>query len=60
MDKILFLALFVLGSLFLNASHIPAWLLGGKRPTHRNWKIYGIVGMTIYVLIFVLANTFYD
>jgi antibiotic biosynthesis monooxygenase (ABM) superfamily enzyme len=40
-----------------NASHIPAWFFGSGKPTHPHWKLYGIVGASIWVLILILANT---
>jgi len=55
--KILFITLFIIGGLFFNASHIAAWFLGAGKPKHPNWKLYGIIGVAIWVLILVLANT---
>jgi len=55
--KILFFVLFLLGALFLNASHIPAWLLGSEKPSREHWKTYGIIGIAIWILILILANT---
>jgi hypothetical protein len=52
----IFMILFVTGALFINASHIPAWFLGNEKPTHPNWKFYGFVGITIWILILILAN----
>jgi len=55
--KFLFIILFIVGALFLNASHIPGWLLGAGKPTHPNWKLYGIIGIAIWIMILILANT---
>jgi hypothetical protein len=49
--------LFIIGSLFVNASHIPAWIIGAGKPTHSHWKLYGAIGFIIWLLIFILANT---
>lgn len=57
MKEPIFIILFILGGLFLNASHIPAWWLGAGKPTHQYWKIYGLIGLGIYFLMFVLANS---
>ncbi len=54
--KILLIVLFVLGSLFINASHIPAWFLSGNKPTHKGWKTYLFIGILFYLIILVLAN----
>ena len=48
--------LFIIGGLFLNASHIPSWIMGASRPTHPHWKVYGIIGVLMWLLIAVLAN----
>lgn len=55
--KYLLISLFILGALFSNASHIPVWFLGGERPTHSHWKLYGLIALVIWLLIFYLANT---
>jgi len=53
---ILFIILFIISSLFINASHIIPWFFGGQKPNHFYWKIYAIIGIIIYILIFILAN----
>lgn len=58
--QIIFIILFILGSLFINASHIPAWFLSGDKPTHKGWKAYLLIGTAIYLIILVLANTTLD
>lgn len=50
------IVLFIIGGLFLNASHIPAWLLAGGKPTHAHWKLYALIGAMIWVVLAVLAN----
>jgi hypothetical protein len=55
--KYLFIILFIIGALFLNASHIPLWFLGAGKPTHPHWKLYGIIAIAIWLLILILANT---
>jgi len=55
--KYLFITLFVLGSCFFMASHIPAWYLSGEKPTHPHWKLYGIIAIGFWVLLLILANT---
>ncbi len=57
MAKFLFIFLFIIGALFLNASHILAWFLGAGKPTHPRWKFYGAVGLIFWSLILILANT---
>jgi len=57
MTRLLFIILFILGALFFNASHIPTWFLGAGKPTHLHWKTYGFIGIIIWLLILVLANT---
>ena len=52
-----FIILFIIGSLFINASHIIPWFLGGQKPNHLHWKTYTIIGVFTYILIFVIANT---
>jgi len=52
----LFIILFILGSLFFNAAHIPAWLLGAGKPTEPHWKVYALIGASIWLLLFLLAN----
>lgn len=55
--KIAFIILlFVFGALFSNASHIPAWILGGEKPTHPHWKTYGLIALGIWVTLLVLIN----
>ena len=49
--------LFIIGGLFMNASHIPAWLLGAGKPSHPHWKLYGLIGAAIWLFTFILANT---
>lgn len=56
MAKFLFIFLFIIGALFLNASHIPAWFLGAGKPTRPHWKFYGAVGLILWFLILILAN----
>lgn len=56
MNIILVVVLFVIGALFINASHIPAWLFGDGKPTHKNWKIYGAVSFVVFILMFIAAN----
>ncbi len=53
----IFVILFIVGALFLNASNIPSWFLGAGKPTHQYWKLYGIIGAAIWLLILILANT---
>lgn len=55
MKTALFIILFIIGGLFLNAAHIPAWFLSGKKPEHKNWKTYGIIGIIIWLLLAVLV-----
>lgn len=55
--KYLFVFLFIIGGLFINVSHIFAWWLDGKKPTHNHWKLYGFIGFGIWLLIVILANT---
>jgi len=57
MEKLLFLTLFIIGALFINASHLPAWFLGGTKPAHQHWKLYAVIGIVIYSFILILANT---
>lgn len=57
---VVFIVLFILGSLFINASHIPAWFLSGDKPTHKGWKTYLLIGIAIYLIMLVLANTALD
>ena len=57
MAAFIFMTLFIIGALFFNASHIQAWFLGGGKPTHPHWKLYGVIGFAIWVLILILANT---
>ena len=57
MTIFIFITLFIIGALFFNASHIPTWFLGGGKPTHPHWKLYGIIGAAIWILILILANT---
>jgi len=57
MSKVIFILLFILGALFLNAAHVPAWFLGASKPTHSHWKTYAIIGVGIWILILILANT---
>lgn len=57
MVQVLFIALFILGALFVNAAQIPAWLLGGGKPSTRQWKKYAGIGIGIWLLLFILANT---
>jgi len=56
MNTILIIVLFLLGYLFFNASHIPAWIFGEEKPTHKNWEIYGIIAVSIWVLTLIFAN----
>lgn len=56
MVKYLLIILFIVGALFINASHVPAWILGSGKPKHRHWKLYGLIGIAIWLLILVLAN----
>ncbi|MFC1930113.1 hypothetical protein ACFLW6_04590 [Chloroflexota bacterium] len=44
----LFVILFVVGLLFFDAAHIPAWFLGAGRPTEPLWKTYAIIGASIF------------
>lgn len=53
----LFIVLFIIGALFINASHIPVWFLSGKKPKHPHWKTYGLIGLVIWTLLLVLSNT---
>ncbi|GEM_PF-6439810 len=55
--KYLLIILFIIGALFANASHIPAWFLGASKPTHPHWKLYGLIALIIWSAILVLANT---
>lgn len=55
--KILLFFLFIVGSLFLNASHVPAWVLGASKPAHARWKLYAAIGVSFYIVILILANT---
>lgn len=55
--KYLFIILFIIGSLFANASHIFVWFLSGEKPTHPHWKLYGWVSLGIWLLMLILANT---
>ena len=57
MKTLLFILLFFVGALFVNASQIPAWILGGGRPKRKNWKKYLAIGIAIYILILILVNT---
>lgn len=57
MKASLFIILFIIGALFSNASHIPAWFLGAGKPTHPHWKIYGVIAGIIWILLLILANT---
>lgn len=57
MIKFIIISLFVIGALFIHASHIPVWFLGGGKPTHLYWKSYGIIGIVIFILVLILANT---
>lgn len=56
--QILFTALFVIGALFINAAHIPAWFIGCGKPSHSHWKLYGFIGFSIWIVILILANSF--
>ena len=52
-----FVILFVAGSLFLNAAQIPAWVLGAGRDRDiPHWKTYTAIGISIWLLIILLAN----
>jgi len=55
--KALFIILFIIGALFLNASHIVQWFFGAGKPTHPNWKLYGIIGIAIWIMLLMSANT---
>lgn len=55
--KYIFIILFIIGFLFINAAHIPAWFLSGEKPTHPGWKIYGTIGVIIWILLLILGNT---
>jgi hypothetical protein len=57
MIKYISIILFVIGALFFNASHIPTWFLGGEKPTHPQWKTYGLISIAIWILLLILANT---
>jgi len=57
MKTILFITLFIIGGLFINASHIPAWFLGAGKPTHPHWRLYGFIGVIFWLLTLILANT---
>ena len=57
MTAFIFITLFVIGVLFFNASHVPAWFLGDDKPMHPHWKLYGFIGVGIWVVILILANT---
>lgn len=57
MEMYIFTFLFIIGALFSNASHIPAWILGGPKPTHPHWKLYGAISLVIWLLMLVLGNT---
>lgn len=57
MEQIIFIVLFIVGALFLNAAHIPAWFLGGQKPSHPHWKTYAVIAVSIWLLILLLANT---
>jgi len=59
MEQVLFTTLFIIGALFSNASHIPAWLLGGGKPSHPHWKTYAVIAVSIWLLLLILplANT---
>lgn len=57
MIKFTIITLFIIGALFMHASHILVWLLGGGKPTHPYWKSYGIIGIVILILVLILANT---
>lgn len=56
--KVIILTLFLVGGLFFNASHIPAWFLGAGKPNHEHWKMYGVIGVLILLLVLILANTY--
>lgn len=55
--EILIISLFIIGSFFLNASQILNWLIFGGKPRRDLWKRYGIIGILIYLVVFILANT---
>jgi len=52
----LLVILFIAGLLFFNAAHIPAWFLGAGKPTEPHWKVYAIIGVSIWLLLLILAN----
>ncbi len=56
MKAILFIILFIIGGMFLMASHIPAWFLGAGKPNHLHWKLYGFIGAIFWFLILILAK----
>lgn len=56
MHQILLIVLFIIGALFFNASHIPAWFTSGEKPNHPYWKAYASVAFVVWVLMFILAN----
>ena len=51
-----FVIFFITGGLFFNAAHIPAWFLGAGKPTEPHWKVYAIIGASIWLLLLILAN----
>jgi len=57
MKTAIIIILFIVGALFFNASHIPAWFLGTGKPTHPHWKLYGLIAIIIWLLLLVLGNT---
>ena len=59
MIKAIYIALFILGALFSNASQIPAWFLGAGKPDNKqtpHWKAYGAIAATIWIALLVLGN----
>ncbi|MCK4520709.1 hypothetical protein KAT95_02460 [Candidatus Parcubacteria bacterium] len=57
MKIILFIIFFIIGGMFFTASHIPVWLLGGEKPKHPYWKLYGLIGIIFWLLFTILAIT---
>lgn len=51
-----FIVLFIIGFLFLNAAQVTAWVLGEGKPTEPHWKTYASIGVSIWLLLFILAN----
>jgi len=35
----------------------PSWFLGPGKPARPHWKLYGFIGIAIWLLILILANT---